>query len=200
MSNSPPVAMDALLTGVRIYVIEPHCDDAFLSLGWSIRTWVQEGRHVEVVTVFSADERRARESQSWAQSIGAGWSGLGYEGYVGEWRPEFPVVPLARPLLPPIMREADTCRIWPIGLENPEHLAVAEMAADADFRYVDTPYQLHPYHQREVRQALIGRTIAWWQYTPTAKWKARSFFESQAVLFEQFPPSTLQGLPEIVIR
>jgi LmbE family N-acetylglucosaminyl deacetylase len=199
MPDSPPTT-DGLFGRARICVVEPHSDDAFLSLGWSIRTWVQQGRQVEVVTVFSADESRALESASWARSIGAGWSGLGYEGYVGEWQPDFAVAALARPLLPATMMEPDTCRIWPLGLENPEHLAVAAMAAETDFRYVDTPYQLHPYQQHEVRQALTGRTIAWWQRTPRQKWKARTFFQSQALLFEEFPPSKLQGLPEIVVR
>jgi hypothetical protein len=200
MSTDTPTEAAAVFGGAKVFVIEPHADDAFLSLGWSIRTWVRQGQEVEVVTVFSADERRARESAAWAASIGAAWSGLGYDGYVGEWRADFPVVPLATPLLPVQMLESDACRVWPLGLENSEHVAVAAQAGETDFRYVDTPYQLHPYRQREVREALSSRTIAWWQCAPSAKWNARTLFESQEVLFEAFPPATLLGLPEVVVR
>src|SRR4051794_4364484 len=125
------------IEGDPIYVVEPHADDAFLSLGWSIRRWVKEGRTVEVVTVYSAAEGRAREAAMWAKSVGAAWSGLGHEGLrvEGIKLPES-VPPLPEPLLPDAMMRLGACRIWPLGLPHPEHRAVAAAAPDGELHYV----------------------------------------------------------------
>ena len=68
-----------------IWVIEPHADDAFLSLGWSIRQWSQEGRHVGIVTVYTSEEYRVKETQQSAEAIGAEWHGLGHDQPASEW-------------------------------------------------------------------------------------------------------------------
>ena len=180
-------------------VIEPHADDAFLSLGWSIRAWVKQGRPVEIVTVYSADERRAAEAEAYAGSVGASWSGLGHAGFSGEWRPDYPAGPLPERLLPDRLLDPSITRIWPLGLQNSEHAAVAGAAAPGEPRYVDTPYQLDPYYQQQLRGVVVGKTIVWWHRAPLKKWEASAIFESQAMLFERYTPEILQGVPEIVV-
>ena len=195
-----------MINGDPIYVVEPHCDDAFLSLGWSIRHWAREGKHVQVVTVYSADQARARESASWAASVGATWCGLGLEAsddmaVVGALiTSATPVRPLPDHLLPENTNDPSACRIWPLGLQHPEHIAVAAAAPEADLRYLDTPYQLSLLHQEEVRQALDGRSVEWWLRPPRKKWDAARFFPSQAKLFERHTPDKLEAAAEIVLK
>ncbi|MGH9025103.1 MAG: hypothetical protein ACRDWD_03150 [Acidimicrobiia bacterium] len=195
-----------MIEGDPIYVIEPHCDDAFLSLGWSIGAWAREGRRVEVVTVYSDDDVRARESARWATSVGATWRGLGHRAsdaiaLVGVTiTAAEPVPALPNRLLPEVMTEPSACRIWPLGLEHPEHVAVAAVTPVGDLRYIDTPYQLSLYHQTEVRRALDGRTFEWWLRPPRRKWDAAKLFASQARLFEHHTPDKLEAAAEIVVR
>jgi LmbE family N-acetylglucosaminyl deacetylase len=198
----PDPGEDVAFDAESICVIEPHADDAFLSLGWSIRKWAKEGKQVEVVTVYSADPGRAREAKRWATWAGAAWRGLGFEGCPADGLALAveAVPPLPTPLLPDDLMTPAWCRIWPLGLPHLEHEAVAAAAPDRDLHYVDTPYQLDLFGQRAVRRALIGRTIAWWQQPPRKKWDGRRFFRSQAVLFEHFPPEVLESVPEIVVR
>jgi hypothetical protein len=191
-----------MIAGDVIYVIEPHADDAFLSLGWSIQKWTAEGQRVEIVTIYSSDIVRAREVQRWAASVGAHWRGLGHDepptnGF--ELTTE-KVPPLPRPLLPPEMMSASRCRIWPLGLQHPDHIVVASCAPRGDLQYVDTPYQLSLYHQPRVREALIGRTFEWWLRPPRRKWDASRFFASQRVLFDHYAPDRMEMVPEIVVR
>jgi hypothetical protein len=200
-TDAPPV--DPTWAGETIFVIEPHADDAFLSLGWSIRMWVRAGRRVEIVTVYSADEERATEAKAWATSVGAGWRGLGLTecGSIRLEQPDGTLTRLPAPHLPDdILDERDACRIWPLGLRHVEHIAVAGAAADGDLHYIDTPYQFNLFEQPAIRAALVGRVIAWWNSPPKQKWDASHFFESQRLLFDHFRPETLESLPEIVVR
>jgi hypothetical protein len=190
-----------MIDGDPIFVIEPHGDDAFLSLGWSIHEWVREGQRVDVVTVFTSERTRVSETQRWAESIGANWQGLGHEQrdtYGSEGTKE--VVDLPAPLLPEPMMSASACRIWPLAFENPDHAAVAACAPEGDLRYIDTPYQLALDHQPKLREALIGRTIEWWLLPPQAKWDGVRFFESQAHGLRWFPPKLLAAVPEVIVR
>jgi hypothetical protein len=191
-----------LIAGDPIFVIEPHADDAFLSLGGSIHEWAGEGRDVEVVTVFTSDQARARETERWAASVGARWRGLGHEqrDTARLTRAAKTVLDLPTPLLPAEMMSASACRIWPLGFQHPDHIAVATCAPERDLRYLETPYQLSLPSQPKVRQALEGRTIEWWLVPPRAKWEGSRFFESQTRLFEWFSPDVLQMVPEVVVR
>lgn len=191
-----------MFAGEPILVIEPHADDAFLSLGWSIRMWVRAGRRVEIVTVYSADDARAAEAKDWAASVSAGWRGLGLTecGSILLEQPDGTPGSVPVPAIPADIFDPDACRIWPIGLRHVEHVAVASAAADGDLHYVDTPYQFNLFEQPAIRSALVGRTIAWWNSPPKQKWEARSYFETQRLLFDRFRPDVLESVPEIVVR
>ena len=188
------------LVGDPIVVVEPHADDAFLSLGWSIRSWVGEGRRVHIVTVYSDDPIRHAEAEGWARQVGASWQGLAMEATppVGFRLPE-QVPSLPSPLLPPEWTADGVCRIWPLGLSHPEHVEVSRAARPGDLHYVDTPYQLEVDAQDQVRARLGGRRIAWWCRPDPAKWLDVGCFTSQALLFELYPTTLLEGTPEIVV-
>jgi hypothetical protein len=200
-TDAAPV--DPIFAGETIFVIEPHADDAFLSLGWSIRMWVRAGRRVEIVTVYSADEKRAAETKRWAATVGAGWRGLGLTecGSVRLEQSDGTEARLPSPVVPKdILDRSDVCRIWPVGLRHVEHIATAGAAVEGDLHYIDTPYQCNLLEQRAARAALVGRVIAWWNSPPKQKWDASRFFESQRALFDHFRPDVLESVPEIIVR
>jgi hypothetical protein len=189
-----------MIEGDPIFVIEPHSDDAFLSLGWSMRQWVAEGRRVEILTVHSIDDERAAEAKAFADAIGASWRGLDVPGTTLEKiQAGIPLEPLPDPLLPEDARGADACRIWPLGLLHVEHEAVAARAG-GDLHYVDIPYMLDREHQDEVNARLAGRTIEWWLRPPPEKWDDAACFPSQANLFRYYPIEGLVNVPEILVR
>ncbi len=188
-----------MILGDPIYVIEPHSDDAFLSLGWTLRTWIGEGRRVGIVTVHSAETDRAQEAKAYASAIGATWLGLD--------RPSTPVRELFRPgavpalpdpLLPEELRDPSATRLWPLGLEHPEHVAVAE-ANPGDPCYVDVPYLLNERRQEQVDARLRGRTIERWVAPPPQKWDDADHFPSQAALFTLYPVASMVHVPEIIV-
>jgi hypothetical protein len=184
-----------------IWVIEPHADDAFLSLGWSIRKWSHEGRHVGIVTVYTSEAYRVKETQLWAEAIGAEWHGLGHDQPASEWFGTTDTVPpLPAPLLPAPMMSPSSCRIWPLGVQHPDHIIVAGSAPAGDLHYVDTPYQVFSFNQGRVREALVGRTIEWWLVPPPEKWTASRFFASQKELFDRFTPEQRELVPELIVR
>jgi len=189
-----------MIDGDPIFVIEPHSDDAFLSLGWSMRTWVRQGRRVEILTVHSVEEDRRTEAKAFADAIGAGWRGLDVPcATVADITAGKPLDPLPDPLLPDDALDPAACRIWPLGLLHVEHQAVAARAG-SDLRYVDIPYMLDVDHQDEVASRLTGRTIAWWLRPPPEKWDDSALFPSQALLFKYYPIPGLVCVPEIVVR
>jgi hypothetical protein len=189
-----------LLSADTIWVIEPHADDAFLSLGWSIRQWREEGRQVGVVTVYTSDDSRVKETQQWAEAIGVEWHGLGHNQPASNWfDPADTPPPLPVPLLPDAMMSPAACRIWPLGLRHPEHIVVADAAPASDSYYLDTPYQFLSFNQGRVREALVGRTIEWWLLPPRDKWMDDSrFFTSQKELFSS--SERLELVPEVIVR
>jgi LmbE family N-acetylglucosaminyl deacetylase len=182
-----------------IWVIEPHADDAFLGLGWSIREWSSEGKRVGIVTVYTSDESRVKETRQWAEAVGVEWHGLGHDQPASNWYdPGDTVPPLPAPLLPDTMMSPESFRLWPLGLRHPEHIAVASSASDGDWYYLDTPYQLLSFNQERVRKALIGRTIEWWLLPPREKWADGRFFTSQKDLFGRV--DQLELVPEVIVR
>jgi hypothetical protein len=189
-----------MIDGDPIYVIEPHSDDAFLSLGWSMRLWLQQGRRVEIVTVHSVEEDRHTEAKAFADAIGAGWRGLDVPAAsLADIIARRPLAPLPDPLLPEEMLHPSACRIWPFGLLHVEHQAVAARAG-SDLHYLDLPYMLDLENQDEVAAQIAEHTIVWWRRPPPEKWDDAALFPSQAALFKYYPIPGLVGVPEIVVR
>jgi hypothetical protein len=156
---------------------------------------------VVVVTVYSSEEVRAQESKQWCAHVGARWMGLGHQpsGATGLAKDDPTPEPLAADAFPAELSQAGAVRLWPLGL-HPDHRAVADAAPAGDLRYLDTPYQVDLYQQAAVRDALLGRTIVWWQRPPRKKWEHVGDFASQAFLFDVWSPDKLELVPEIVVR
>jgi len=70
-------------------VLEPHADDAFLSVGSHIERWVKAGDRVHIVTFFPVERTSLRDAENYAVSVGATWTGWTLPG-AGEKIPKRP--------------------------------------------------------------------------------------------------------------
>ena len=94
--------------------LEPHADDAYLSLHNTMKNWLKNGDQVTIVTVYSGTRKRAIDAQNYASSIGASWVGLGYDEGDEFTKLEF------RDKLNPLYDE-DIQLYVPFGIQNEEH-------------------------------------------------------------------------------
>lgn len=183
---------------MHIVVVEPHCDDAFLSVGWHLQhVWKEEQR--TIVTVFS-EPKRSSEAKAYADHIGAASIALGLT--------ETPMAENSRRRIIPELRDclralqADWL-VFPLGLQHPDHVNVAltcpEYNRDTQpLFYVDTPYQTKQKLAEEIKDKTHGMVL-WSMYYPGAmKWKLIPIFKSQAKFFH-FNPMTNLRIPEIVL-
>lgn len=182
-----------------ITVVEPHPDDAWLSLGWTIEQWIGEGRPVRIVTVYS-EPRRAAESAAYAREIGAGHVALGLPphggGLKGGWSCEPPPVSV----LDGIRTEPPEFWVWPLGLEHPEHRAVALLGLNsrlAHASYLDLPYAGKQKNREAVHRLLAGREVRTFTPPSARKWRHASTYHSQSLflhrnlgLLTRFPEMT----------
>jgi hypothetical protein len=175
-------------------VIEPHADDAWLSIGEHIEAWVGLGCAVEIITVYG-DSTRCREAARYAEAVGATWRGMrlperGHGGAVG-W--------IAEPVDPGKLADwiGDRPAVFPLGIHHPEHLAVAAAAPAGAWRYVDLPYALESDHATETSRKIAGRTIASWS-PATDRYRHARVFRSQApFLFDQ--RRQMRHAPELIL-
>lgn len=181
----------------RLVVVEPHADDAWLSLGGHIAEWRRLGKAVHIVTVYG-DERRWAEAAAYADRVGASWAcaGLPEGGHglrAGDWTPQ-------RPTLGDLDLDGGDGVCWPLGLRHPEHRAVASLAPDGAWRYVELPYALTTANAAEATLMLTGRYVeSWFRPNFAAKNAVAGIFRSQA-LFWYRNRDRLRHAPEVIVR
>lgn len=181
-----------------IYVVEPHADDAYLSLGGAIVDLVKAGRHVIIVTVFSGTRKRAADAERYAAAVGAGYLGLGLveAHYSITVEIETPGLDVVRADLP-----RDGTMIFPLGIRHPEHRAVARLAEPGDYAYLDTPYQLRRRNAAEVASLLDGRTIVHYARPDwRRKYRHHALFKDQSMFFYRCPPESLAPAVEMIVE
>lgn len=179
--------------GRRIVVVEPHADDAFLSLGGHIAAWVADGRQVTILTVYSGTRNRADDAEAYADAVGAAWRGLGVvESDPGlDSGAEVPE--------PPRVRRPAAWVVAPLGLQHPEHRAVRD-ATVADAWYVEIPYAYKTKLAGEVTGALDGRSVVSWLRPHGRKWRHAKLFKDQARFFYYNPPEEMTNMAEVIVR
>lgn len=177
-----------------IYVVEPHADDAFLSLGSTIESFVSSGGAVCVVTVFSGTRKRGDEAARYAEAVGASWIGLGATESAGLGSGDS-----VDPIVVGIGDDRDT-RILPLGIQHPEHRAVAAGARDGDWRYVEVPYAWKPMNADEASSLLVGRTTVAWRRPSPSKWRHVPIFKTQAMFFRYNTKAALSIGAEWIVR
>lgn len=185
---------------MKLLVVEPHPDDAFLSLGWHLeKVWPKTGviTGVTILTVYH-DDRRGKEGKAYADKVGAEWIGLGLDesamlssrqgtrkvDHLLSWMDD--------------NRETFDVSVFPVGLQHPDHMRVAATRERTSLRYLDTPYA----QKRKLEEELIERTeglpVLSIAFPPKTKWRHKGIFKSQSKFF--FYNSNLEEYraPEIV--
>ena len=183
------------------YVIEPHADDAFLSLGGHIARWIKKDIPVKIITVF-ATEKRAAEAKAYADSVGADHEWLGYEeaGDMDDCKygdielPEF----------------RNSLVYVPLGLRHREHYKVAAAAFSqlqygengvGLYSYLDQPYAMQLKNQEEMQIKMYGKQIVS-IYKPKATKYAKKtidIFKTQSRFF-YFNKDILPFITELVVK
>ena len=181
-----------------IVVVEPHADDAWLSLGAHIEAWSADGEHVVIATVYG-DRRRSAEARSYAEAVGASHVALGLpesgQGLSGEWTTELP--PDAIPV--ELLDRADRL-IGPLGIQHPEHRAVrAALAARHPERYLELPYYRKAKNSEELARLVWRRQIVSMMPRPSRANRWSSIFASQAT-FWHYNRESMVGAVEIIVH
>ncbi|MFA6622441.1 MAG: hypothetical protein WCV43_08820 [Candidatus Caldatribacteriota bacterium] len=178
---------------MKIIVIEPHPDDAFLSVGWHLeKVWKDDER--TILTVY-ANARRGKEAEQYAKSIGARSIVLGLEESLLWSSGPIRIVEPLRMMLDGL--EWDTI-VFPIGLQHPDHRRVSATRPSGSLLYLDTPYQSKLKNNECLNRRIDGRTIHSIVFPPKQKWKRIEVFKSQAKFF-YFNPFHSWKLPEVIL-
>lgn len=183
---------------MRVIVIEPHVDDAFLSVGWHLETiWKQEEKII--ITVFG-DTKRDKEAVAYADAVGASSMQLSLQ--------ETPMgAPFQKRKIPEIQQVLTTIKaddlvdviLFPVGLQHPDHINVAISRSPNCLRYVDTPYQTKLKLAEELRTKTKGMALESMCFPPKRKWRHIPLFKSQSMFFH-YNPMVEQECPEIILR
>lgn len=178
-------------------VVEPHVDDAFLSLGWHLeKLW--DGHEKTIITVYS-DPKRDKEAHEYAQSVGATSISLGLQESAMDSKDPIKMIPDLRVMLDKY--KTPECQIlFPIGLQHPDHLRVAVSGSGyATARYLDTPYLTKLKLASSLQEKCEGCEIVSIAFPSKTKWRKKSIFKSQAKFFH-FNPLEDFAPPELIIK
>lgn len=183
-----------------ITVIEPHADDAFLSVGGHIASWVKKGEAVTIVTVFSGTRKRGTDAALYAKTVGAQWVGLGFSE--NETRNAEFTIPHTLPC------QSGDFILVPLGIGgHPEHYAVRDAVLEAYpaalvrvHFYVDQPYGSKIKNAEELRLATAGKTIASILKPGKAKWRHIPLFKDQAKFFFYNGIESLSNCFELIVE
>lgn len=192
-----------------IVVVEPHADDAYLSMHQHMVDWIKEGKKVIILTVFSGTRKRARDGQAYADAIGAQWDGLGFvEG--GDADPfEGKTFDPKPGMLGMLYGDSAAHVVCPIGIQHPEHKAVRQWV-EAGFKhhehqllfYAEIPYYSKLKNQEDANQGLHGMQIFSIKkpkhYKADEKyWKC---FKDQSKFFHFNPAEGFKDVVEMIVE
>lgn len=181
-----------------IVIVEPHPDDAYLSIGWHLeKLWADQER--TIITVY-CDKKRGQEAQRYASAIGASSIVLA----LPESKMTEPRTPRSIPQLKELMRglqlTSDDKVIFPLGLQHPDHYDVAASRPPNSWRYLDTPYQNKLKLSSSLQGKVVDMVIQSIVFPPKIKWRHIPIYKSQGMFFHFNKMEDFKGLPEIILR
>ena len=191
-------------------IIEPHADDAFLSVGQIAEDAIKKRKlPVTIVTVYSATRKRGDDARRYAEAIGAEWVGLPFKE-AGNSKASGNVGVFSLDDLSEVIEARGQKEVWaPLGIgDHPEHLAVRDAVAKVLKRgrslrtlrlYVDQPYAIRQKHAAEASELLRGRIIAAFCKPHARKWRHIPIFKDQAKFFHFNPVAMLAKTFEMVV-
>lgn len=185
-------------------VVEPHADDAFLSLGGHIEKWIKSGDQVTIATIYSGTRKRGSDALAYAEAVGAEWMGLGcVEGKTRLEDPEA-VAKACRDLRVSIkMLGCFDEIILPLGISHDDHRAVREemeVVKEVCWYYFDQPYCVVSTNLDEVLKKARGMMIESYMKPHLRKYRHIPLFKDQAKFFHFNPAETLNKTFEMIVR
>lgn len=186
-------------------VVEPHADDAFLSMGGHIEKWVKNRDKVTIATIYSGTRKRGDDALNYAHEVGADWMGLGIAE--GKTRLEDPnaLKKACRDLRIAVQRVEKFDRIiLPLGIGHAEHAAVrSEIEGDwwpDMWYYFDQPYTAISTHLEDVLSRSRGMVIESYLKPHLRKYRHIPLFKDQAKFFHFNPAESLVKTFEMIVR
>lgn len=185
-------------------VIQPHTDDAYLSLHSHMVRWLKAGDEVIIVTCWAG--KRAFEATGYAKALGAEHSFLWkdqehHPDYVEAPAGEGPALPMLLPIDSSISQEVQI--YLPLGIQHQEHRSVAnaENYGWSPRYYLDTPYYAKTTRHQEVNDLMKGKIIESFEAPSGRKYQDKwwKIFKTQSMFFH-YNLGKLKGLPEIIVR
>ena len=177
----------------RHYVVEPHVDDAYLSLHQHITDWIRWGEEVTIASIFSGTRDRAQEAIAYATAVGARWVGYGFDERISK------SAPFRQPFhfRSPAGRGREEHLVYtPAGIEHPVHLEVHKWIS-ADFHYLDIPYAYKD-RNRHFYNQLISRRVSR-KRADMSKGGYWQCFPDQMGFFGRNPPCTYLDKFEVIL-
>jgi hypothetical protein len=175
-------------------IVEPHADDAFLSLGGHLERWQKAGVAATIVTVFSATRKRGAEALAYANAVGASWVGLGLDhGQEG---------------LDELLELPPGNLVLPLGLTHPEHVwtrvwfeeAWLRAGTRSVFYYLDQPYAIAAKNSDLVTARLAGMEVVSYLKPHARKYRHIPLFKDQAKFYHFNPAERLGETSEWITR
>lgn len=188
---------------MKILVVEPHADDAFLSLGAHIEFWVKRGDDVTIATVYSATPKRGAEACAYANAVGAEWIALGAKE-VRPRREDHPELIDVTWKFTELVEEGQYNQIIsPIGIRHPEHRAVRDLLNRGLFNHIlyywEQPYSVVSTNRDELAAKAFGRKIVSYMKPNMRKWRHIPIFKTQAKFFHFNPAESLNRTFEMIV-
>ena len=174
-----------------ICVVEPHADDAFLSLGQHIEDWIKGGDRVTIWTVFSGTRKRAADAQAYAKAVGAEWMGSDFvEGQVLDAGRILDLLPEANHI------------VVPLGLTHPEHEMVRDTLTCTGLEtwyYLDQPYAITQKNGPMISGKLFGHKVISYRKPGVRKYRHIPLFKDQAKFFHYNTADKLIQTCELIV-
>jgi hypothetical protein len=171
-------------------IIEPHADDAFLSLGGHIEKWNKQ-ETTKIITVFSGTRKRAIDASLYSKEVGSLWSGLGLD----ETKDSFDLE-----LLKKLIGEEDDLFI-PLALTHPQHTEVRdkiESVYQNVFYYLDQPYALIQKNSNLISEKIKGLYCYSFYKPNSKKYRHIPLFKDQQKFFYYNPLEKLKEITEMI--
>ncbi len=193
----------------KLLIIEPHCDDAFLSLGWHIKK-LWKDYEITILTVFG-DANRDKEAKKYADSVGATSICLSLpESKMLSKDSKTKLIGPLQALLSTLDRDPKWYNelyrvIFPIGLQHPDHRSVAYTCRSTPllsvkWAYLDCPYASKLKNSEELKQITNDVRLISICTPHASKWKAVDIFQSQAKFFHFNKDLKTSKIPEIIVQ
>ncbi len=184
---------------MKYLVIEPHADDAFLSLGGHIEGWKKRGDGVTILTVFGGTRKRAADAQAYAAAVDA-------------FAFQMPFVEDKRDSLTDcenkdlhdmidMLADKDTLTLLPLGIKHPEHLLISRLHTGFDtLHYLDQPYAQTQSNTAEVNDAIGAMLVRSFLQPHARKYRHIPLFKDQSKFFHFNPAEKLKGNVEMLLE